>query len=175
MFTQKASNFQIDAGLTQNHQGFFKLFDGTLDAGAGYNLKLLQDLYGGLAFRIGLLNRENTTSRAIVYRPQLNLHYYFHVTKNVAIIPLVSVGYSFLNLSNKEFGYKELQSGFNSGGELRILWERERKLDFFLFGRFDYIYLDRDESFTRIEYYRKIYLTSFGMGIRIKSGENEHE
>lgn len=175
LFSQKVSNFQFDAGLVWNHQGFLKLFDGTLDLGAGYNLKLLKDLYGGLAFRIAFLNRSNTTSRALIYRPQLNLHYYFHLSRNVAIIPVVSLGYSFLDLSNKEFDYKELQSGLNTAAELRVLWKRERKLDFFLFGRFEYIYLDQDESFTMVEYYRNIYLTSIGMGIRIKSGENEQE
>lgn len=170
---QKSSNFQVDAGLNQNHGGFFKLFDGVLEAGAGYNRQIVKGLYGGLAFRVSFLGRQNTPSRTIIYKPRVNLHYSIDITKSMAVIPLISLGYSFVNLSNREFEYRETQSGLNTGGELRVLWKRERKLDYFVFGRFDYIYLDRDESFTVLEQYRKVFMTAFGLGIRIKSGYND--
>jgi len=157
----------------QNHEGFFKLFDGVVDVGAGYNRELVKDLYGGIAFHIAFLNRQNTTSRTAIYKPRLNLHYYIHVSEKVAVIPVMNLGYSFLNLSNREYDYKEIQSGLNSGGELKVLWKRNQTLDYYIFGRFDFIFLDKDESFTRLKHYRNVYLTSFGLGVRIKSIKNE--
>lgn len=166
---QKSSNFQFDLGLTQNYNGFFKLFNGILDLGAGYNHELARDLYGGFHFRMSFLNREGTTNRATAYKPGINLHYYINLSDQLALIPVASVGYAILDISNKEFSYRETQAGWNPGAEVRMLWKREKKLDFYVFGRFDYVHLGRDEDFTLLEDYRDVYLSSFGLGLRLKS------
>jgi hypothetical protein len=167
--SQKASNFQFDIGLYQNYKGFFKLFDGVVEAGAGYNMELIKNLYGGAAFRMGLLGRKGTSSRTAIYKPGLNLHYYVHLSEKLALVPLASISYAFLNISNKEYKYRELQRGWSPGAELRMLWKREKKMDFYVFGRFDYIYLDEDKDFTQLEYYRQVWLSAFGLGLRLKS------
>ncbi len=169
---QKASNFQFDLGLYQNHQGFFKLYDGIIEAGAGYNMELIDGLYGGMAFRMGILGRKGTSGRTAIYKPGLNLHYYIHLSGKLAIVPLASISYSLLNISNKEYNYRELQTGWSPGAELRMYWKRDRKIDFYVFGRFDYIYLDEDKDFTQLEYYRQVWLTAFGLGLRLKSEKN---
>ena len=167
---QRTSNLQFDLGLVQNHKGFFKLFNGIAEVGAGYNRELARNFYAGAHLRLSVLSRSGTTNRLAIYKPGLNLHYFISLTEQFAIIPVISAGYSFLSISNKEYGYREMQSGFNPGAGLRFLWMRQRKIDFYLFGRFDYIYLDEDVEFTRMGYYRQIYMTAFGIGIRIKSG-----
>ena len=172
-FAQTGSHINVDLGLTQNHQGFFKLFDGIVDVGASYNHELFKNFYGGFAFHMSFLNRKNTSARTTIFKPGIQLNYIIHLSENIAVIPQGNLGYAILNISNKEYSYKEIQSGWNPGGELRVLWKRDHLLDFYIFGRFDYIYLDEDQSFTMLEYYRNVYLTSFGIGMRIKSGYNE--
>ena len=167
--TQKASNFQVDLGLYQNHKGFFKLFDGVIEAGAAYNKELIKGLYGGAAIRLGILSRKGTSSRTTSYKPGLNLHYYIHLSEKLAIVPVATISYALLNISNKEYKYREVQAGWSPGAELRMHWKREKKMDFFVFGRLDYIYLNEDKDFTQLEHYRQVWLTAFGLGLRLKS------
>jgi len=169
-FAQNAAWFDADIGLLRNHEGFFKLFDGVVDVGAGYHFPLIKQLDGGIAFHMGVLAYRNTPSRAMIYKPQLNLNYFVHITSRFAIVPEVHGGYSFIGLSNKEYNYTEAQSGLNAGGQLKCLWVTDKKLDYYLFGRYDFIHLSKDPDFTHLEYYRKMNLFSFGLGLRFKSG-----
>lgn len=167
---QRATNFEVELGLVQNHQRFLKLFNGVLEAGAGYNQELFRNFYAGASFHTSFLSRKGTSNRSAIYKPGLNLHYYIHLSRNVAVIPQAGINYAILNISNKEYNYRENQSGWNPDAQIRVLWKREKKLDYYAFGRFDYIYLDKDDKFTKLEFYRQVYLTSFGIGLRIKSG-----
>lgn len=84
---------------------------------------------------------------------------------------MIFAGYSFVNISNGDYDYAETQNGFNTGAELKFIWYTQGKVDYYLFGRYDFIYLNEDISFTLLEYYRKVQLTSFGFGIKIKPKE----
>jgi hypothetical protein len=168
-FSQEKKYFTFDAGLSQNHKGFFTLYSGIVELGGSYNLKMFGNLYAGGSFHLNYLKRTNTSSGTIFYKPQLNLHYNFKITQRIYLTTLAALGYSFVTVSNEEFSYKESQHGINPSAELRIFWRTKGKTDFYLFGRYDYIYLAKDENFTRIEYYRRIHLTSFGVGIKIKN------
>jgi len=161
--------FNVDLGLSQTYKGFFYLYDGVIDAGAGYNHHLIDHFYGGFSFHIDYLNRSNTSARTMVYKPKASLSYDINIGSWFAINPVVFVGYSFLNLSNKEYNYTENQNGINCGGELRLVWRTENRVDLFIFGRYDYIYLTEDINFTQLEYYRRVHLSSFGIGLKIKS------
>lgn len=168
LFSQENKNFTFDLGLSQTYKGFFYLYDGLVDIGIGYNIKLTGNLFGGLSFHVDYLNRKNTPAKTFVYRPKLDLFYRFNVSPRFSIVPVVSVGYSFLNLVNKEFDYSETQQGINTAAELRFAWNTKKRIDYYLFGRYDYIYLDKDEDFTRLEYFRNVHLSGFGIGIKIK-------
>ena len=169
-FPQKASSFHVDLGLVQNHKGFFRLFGGVFEAGAGYNRELLGNLHGGLSMRMSLISRQGTTNRAVCYKPGINLQYYLHLSERIAVVPLAGIGYSFVSVSHQEFDYRETRPGWNPSAALRILWKREKKLDYYVFGNLDYILLNEDEDFTQLRYYREIWISSFGIGLRIKSG-----
>lgn len=173
-FSQPDKYWNVDIGLLQNHNGFFKLYDGVLDIGFNYNHKLVGSLYGGAGFYLKFLNRKNTTSRTTFYNPKVNLHYVIKLSERLALTPQGAIGYSFVNLSNKEFNYSEIQSGFNTTAELKFHWLTEEKVDYYIFGRYDFTWLNNDADFTLLDYYRKINLTSFGIGIRIKPGRNEY-
>ena len=51
---QRPSNIQVDLGVVQNHNGFFKLFNGVAEAGAGYNRELARNFYAGLRMRFSM-------------------------------------------------------------------------------------------------------------------------
>ena len=174
IFAQEKRNVTIDLGLSQTYKGFFYLYNGVVEVGAAYNHQIVKYLYGGVSFHIDYLSRSNSAARTIVYKPKLNLNYNFKVTPWLSINPMVFAGYSFVNISNGEFNYAETQKGFNSGVELKFIWYSPASVDYYLFGRFDYIYLKNDLDFTLLEYYRKVYLTSFGLGIKIKP-KKEHK
>ena len=121
---------------------------------------------------MNFFGRQGTTNRAVFYKPGISVQYAIPLSRSLAVIPAAEMGYSIVGLSNKEFGYKENITGWNPGATLRLIWTREANPDFYIFGRFDYIYLHENPSFTLIESYRKIYLTSFGVGVRLKSGKS---
>lgn len=168
-FAQKSRSIQFDMGISQTHKDFFQLYNGIIDIGGGYHLGLTKNIFAGLSFHVNYLNRKNTKMRAVVYKPKINLQYYIHITKGIAIVPGLSGGYALINIRNSEYGYSELQKGLNLEAELKTMLTRQAKTDFYLFGRFDYIYLGKDTEFTLLNHYRNVYLTSFGIGINIKS------
>lgn len=168
-FSQKARSLQFDIGLTQTHNDFFQLYDGIVDVGAGYYFGITKNLFAGCSFHFNYLDRNYTKSRAFVYKPKINLQYYFHVSRGFAIVPGVAAGYALVQMKNSEFSFNDLQQGINIESDLKLLWTRQAKTEFYLFGRFDFIYLNKDSDFTQLNYYRNVYLTSFGVGVNIKS------
>ena len=169
---QEKQNVTIDLGLSQNYKGFFYLYNGVVEFGLTYNHQIVKSLYGGASFHIDFLSRSNSSARTIVYKPKVNLNYNFKTTSWSSINPMVFVGYSFVNISNGEFNYAETQKGFNTGAELKFIWYSKAKVDYYFFGRYDFIYLNEDLNFTQLEYYRKLHLSSFGIGIKIKPKKN---
>lgn len=172
-YSQPEKYWSADLGLNQVHKGFFKLYDGIVDVGVNYNHKITGNLFGGAGFYLHYIRRTNTSARAVFYNPKANLHYIIQFSRRVGLIPQASLGYSFVRLSNKEFNYSEMQSGLNTSADFRLQWFTEKPVDYYVFGRFDYTFLNKDTDFTVVNYYRNIYLTSFGIGIRIKPGTNE--
>jgi hypothetical protein len=165
---QESQQVTIDMGLSQTYKGFFYLYNGIVEFGLTYNHQIIENLYAGASFHLDYLSRNNSSARTIVYKPKVNLNYNIMTTSWLSINPMVFAGYSFVNLSNSEFNYVETQNGFNTGAELKFIWYSKAKVDYYIFGRYDFIYLDEDLSFTRLEYYRKLHLSSFGIGIKIK-------
>jgi hypothetical protein len=120
-FSQKANSIQFDLGLTQTHNDFFRLYDGIVDFGGGYYIGLSKNLFSGLSFHINYLNKKNTKSRALVYKPRINLQHKFHISKRIALVPELSGGYSFLQLRNNEFDYKDFQHGPNLETVIKLI------------------------------------------------------
>jgi hypothetical protein len=119
------------------------------------------------------LNRGNAESRSLVFKPKIGMQYFIHVSRSFAVVPGLSAGYALVQLRNKEYYYKDLQGGGNLGTDLKIIWTRPLKTEFYFFGRFDFIYLSKDTEFTTLNRYRNVYLTSFGVGVNIKSHGRE--
>ena len=172
-FSQRESNWTFDIGLTQTYPGFFNLYNGSVDAAAGYNMKLTHGLFAGASFGIQFLKLNGTQSKTVVYKPKIIIHYRFGIGKNFNIVPWVSAGYSFLNIKNREYNYAETQQGFNLSPELKLLWNTKTRVDVYIYGRYDYIKLNEDADFTRLNYYRDVHLTSFGIGVLIKKKKHE--
>ncbi len=172
-FSQRESDWTIDIGLTQTYPGFFNLYNGSVDMGIGYSVKLTGELFVGGYFGVQFLKLDGTQSKTIVYKPKLNLNYRFRIGNSFSIISWFSVGYSFLNIKNSEYNYTDTQSGLNISPELKFLWNTQTRIDYYFYGRYDYIKLSKDAGFTHLEYYRNIDLTSFGIGIVIKQKEYE--
>lgn len=168
IFAQEKRNVTIDLGLSQTYKGFFYLYNGIVEVGATYNHQIVKSLYGGGSFHLDYLSRSNSSARTIVYKPKLNFNYNFKINHWFSINPMVNAGYSFVNISNGEFDYTETQMGFNAGVELKLIWYSQASVDYYFFGRYDHLYLKEDVNFTLLEYYRKVHLTSFGLGIKIK-------
>jgi hypothetical protein len=170
---QGASFVNADVGLTWNHQGFFKLYNGIVDAGAGYHISLFNELYGGLSFQAAFLNYKNTPARSAFYRPQFNLLYSIHISPRIAVDPVVAIGYSFVRITNIEYAYAQTQAGINYSANLKLRWKSSGKIDYYIFGRYDYIYLNKNEAFTQLDYFRQIQLFAVGIGLQIKSRNDD--
>ena len=170
VYGQKASFVNIDAGLLRSKGDFFKLYNGIVDVGAGYHISILKEFYGGLHFNAGFLNYKNTPARTNLFRPKISLLYTIHLSPRIAIDPLLGIGYTFVRITNDEYAYATTQSGLNYSGKIKMRWKSTGKLDYYLFGSYDFIYLDKDESFTLLNSFRQIQLLTIGLGVNIKSG-----
>jgi len=166
--SQRKSNWTVDIGKTQTYPGFFYLYDGSVDLSVGYHLNIADNLFVGGAFGLQFLGLNGTQSKTVIYKPKLILEYHIRSGKSFNIVPLIAVGYSFLKIKNNEYGYSSLQQGFNISPELKLLWKTGLQTDFYLFGRYDYVKLIKDEDFTFLNYYRNANITSFGIGVVIK-------
>lgn len=160
---------QVDVGLTQTYPDFFQLYDGVLEVGGTYNFGLTKNLFGGGSIHINYLNRNYAKSRTFVYKPKLNIQYNIHISKGLALVPGLAMGYALIHLKNSDFSYSDWQSGLNIEPDLKFVWTRQSKTEFYFYGRFDFIYLSKDPDFTQLNHFRNVYLTSFGIGINIKS------
>ena len=167
-FSQERNNISIDLGLANTHKGFFYLYQGMVDANIGYNLKLWNGLYGGAAFQTEYLKLNNTQANVLIFKPKINLHYYINFSDKFSIVPWMSVGYAFLQIKNKEYDYSDNVAGLNLSPELKLVRKTQSRVNYYIFGRYDYIYLNEDPEFTKLEYFRDVHLTSFGIGIYIK-------
>jgi len=167
-FSQGNSDWSVDIGLTQTYPGFFNLYKGSVDMGTDYRMKLKGNLFAGAGFWVQFLKLNGTQSKTVVYKPKLNLEYRFGVSKSFGIVPSISAGYSFMNLKNNEYGYSSTRSGINISPGLRFVWKTKLRTDFYVYGRYDYIKLAKDEEFTKLDYYRNVNLSSFGIGVIIK-------
>ncbi|MCB2221442.1 MAG: hypothetical protein KQI35_13665 [Bacteroidetes bacterium] len=170
---QQSSFITAELGLLRNQNGFFRLFDGIVDAGVAYQFSILNKLYGGASFHAGFLNYQNTSAKSVLYRPHLSLQYSIHLSPRIAMEPQAGIGYAFVRITNQEYNYKNMQTGVNYSGTLKLRWKSEGKLDYYLFGRYDFIYLNKDDDFTQLEYYRRIQIFAFGLGLHIKPGKYE--
>ena len=170
---QSASFVNVDAGLTWNHQGFFKLYDGIVDAGAGYHISLFKELYGGLSFHTAFLNYKNAPARSTFYRPKVNLLYSMHISPRIAVDPVIAFGYSFVRITNSEYAYAQTLAGINYSANLQLRWKSSGKLDYYIFGRYDYIFLNENEAFTQLDVFRQIQLIAVGFGLHIKSRNDD--
>ena len=139
-----------------------------VDINIGYNLKLRNGLYGGAAFQTEYLKLNNSQARTLIFKPKINLHYNINFSEKLSLVPWMSVGYSFLQIKNKEFGYSDNVAGLNLSPELKLVRKTQSRVNYYIFGRYDYIYLNEDPEFTKLEYFRDVHLTSFGIGIYIK-------
>ncbi|MCB0807251.1 MAG: hypothetical protein KDC05_15745 [Bacteroidales bacterium] len=167
-FGQTVKQIHIDAGLLRNYDGFLKLYSGVIELGGDYSISLTKLLQAGVAFHAGYLNRNEGSMKAYLYKPAVQLAYTAHFSKRFALMPAANLGYAFINLRNDAYDYRETQSGLNTGIDLRFIWKTEDRTDFFIFGRYSYIYLDEDKHFTELEYYRNLHQSAFGIGIKIK-------
>lgn len=170
---QEKSNISIDLGLANTHKGFFYLYQGMVDMNLGYSLKLWKGLYAGAAFQTEYLRLKNTQARTFIFKPKVNLHYYIDFSKKFSFVPWISAGYSFLQIKNKEFGYSVHVAGLNLSPELKLIRKTKSRVNYYIFGRYDYIYLNDDPGFTKLEYFRNVHISSFGIGIFIKPKKNE--
>jgi hypothetical protein len=166
-FTQKDNRLSFDIGLPQTYKGFFYLYNGIIEVGGAYHLNPLKNFHAGGSMHINFLNRNPETGRSIMYKPKLSLYYTINIDKKFQLIPTVAGGYSFVSISNKEFDYSEIQSGLSISPELKLSWKNDKRVQYYLFGRYDFIYLNEDLNFTHLEYYRRVNMTCLGLGIFI--------
>jgi len=174
-FAQEKKNFSVDIGLVNTHKGLFYLYQGMIDLNIGYNLKLWNGLYAGAAFQTEYLSVKNTQARTLILKPKVNLHYYINFSEKFSLVPWISVGYSFLQIKNKEFDYSDNVAGLNLSPELKFIRKTKSRVNYYIFGRYDYIYLNDDPEFTKLEYFRDVHISSFGIGIFIKPKKNESQ
>ena len=177
-FAQEKSNLNLEISKTFSEWTFFKRYKGTVDIGISYYYKI--DKFSlGISLNTNFLRRkpatiENKVNSTII-KPGINLAYPINFKSNIYFIPKIRVGYAMININNKKYDYNKNQYGIYSSFELKLNYKTKGRIDYYFFMNYDYIYLDEDKDFTKLNYYRNVHFFNIGIGSKLKFYKNDEK
>ena len=168
IFSQEKFHINVDIGYPSPDEKFFTVYKGVIAANIGAGYKLTGALYGGISFNYIYTRQKNPEVNARYYIPALNIKYKQKLPFRFFVLPEIGVGLFFLNLKCSEYDYNDTQKGINLYGKLALGYPVSKLFDILLFYRYDFLHLKKDEEFTRLEYFRNLHISNFGIGINLK-------
>ena len=168
IFSQEKFHINVDIGYPSPDEKFFTFYKGVLAANLGVGYKLTGDLYGGISFNYIYTRQKNPEVRARYYIPALNFKYKQKLPFRFFVLPETGAGLSFINLKSRKYDYNETQKGINLYGKIALGYPICKTFDILVYYRYDYIHLKKDEEFTKLEYFRNLHITNFGISINFK-------
>ena len=168
IFSQEKFHINVDIGYPSPDEKFFTVYKGVIATNIGAGYKLTGALYGGISFNYIYTRQKNPEVSARYYFPALNIKYKQKLPFRFFVLPEAGVGLSFINLKCSEYDYNDTQKGINMYGKLALGYPICTLFDILVYYRYDYIHLRKDEEFTKLEYFRNLHITNFGIGINLK-------
>lgn len=153
-----------------------KNYTGIIDLGAKYKF-LSKDLVNlGFALNTSLLTYKNSKANSpqnytvYAYPIQPKIFCEFKLKSNEKLHPYASLGYSFLvfkatgmNNENDISSFNETQSGINLN--FGLAYDITNNL--FVNGQYDFIKLNKDDSFPVSTYNKNVSIVKFGIGLKL--------
>ena len=167
-FSQEKFYVNVDVGYPSPDEKFFTLYKGVLAANFGVGYKLTNNVYAGISFNSLFIKQKNPVINASYYFPAINIKYEQKLPFRFLILPEAGIGLSFLNLKSRKYDYNETQKGINLYGKIALGYPICKTFDILVYYRYDYIHLKKDEEFTKLEYFRNLHITNFGISINFK-------
>lgn len=168
IFSQEKFHLNIEVGYPAPGEKFFIFYKGVIATNIGVGYKLTGTLYSGFSFSYLYTRQNNPEVSAMYYIPSLNLKYKQKLPFRFFVLPEAGVGLIFINLKCSVYDYYDTQKGGNLYGKLALGYPVFSLFDILVYYRYDYLHLKKDEEFTKLEYFRNLHITNFGIGINIK-------
>ena len=167
-FSQEKFCINVDVGYPSPDERFFIGYKGVITANFGVAYKLTNNVYAGISFNSLFTKQKNPVVNASYYFPAINIKYEQKLPFRFLILPEAGTGLSFLNIKSSQYDYNETQNGINLYGKLAMGYSVNTMLSILIYYRYDYIHLNKDEEFTKLEYFRNLHIKNFGISVNIK-------
>ncbi len=171
IFAQEKSNINLEIS---------KMFETSLfnsyrfDIGTGYNIQKNKFFIGAsLNITYSKLKYSGNDTKTFIIKPRINISYPIDLGGRINFEPKFGLGYSIIYMNSKKYDFTDYQQGINTLFELKFNYMTNTRVDYYFITNYDYIYLKKDENFTKLNYYRKIHLVNFGIGAKLKFYNDE--
>lgn len=168
IFSQEKFHFNIDVGYPSPGDKFFTYYKGVIATNIGAGYKLTGTLYSGFSFSYLYTRQNNPEVSARYYIAALNSKYKQKLPFHFFVLPEAGAGVFLLNLKCSEYDYNDSQKGITLYGKLALGYALFPFLDILGYYRYDYLHLKKDKEFTKLEYFRNLHITNFGISINLK-------
>jgi hypothetical protein len=164
LFAQKTYNVRFGLGYPFTNNHFFSQYKGqiTTFVGAGYEFK--NNLLLGVEFDFSQALKSSSDMMLSYFSSVLYSGYRIGIGKSVFIIPEAGAGYGNLKLKSDVYHYNSSTPGIMVKGKLNAGYNFNR-FDLAAFYQFNYLYLNKDATFTSLDYFRNQYFSSIGLGV----------
>jgi hypothetical protein len=167
LFAQETYNVRFGLGYPFTNNHFFSLYTGqiTTFVGAGYEFK--NNLHLGVEFDFSQALKSSSSMTLSYFSSVLYSGYRIGIGKSVFINPEAGAGYGNLKLKSDDYHYNSATPGILVKGKLNAGYNFNR-FDLTAFYQFNYLYLNKDATFTSLDYFRNQYFSSIGLGVTFK-------
>ena len=172
IFAQEKSNVNLEISK-MFERSFFNRY--LFDIGTGYNTKKNKFYIGGsLNITYSKLKYSGNDTKTFIIKPRINISYPINLGDRINFEPKFGLGYSIIYMNSKKYDFTDYQQGINTLLELKFNYITKTKVDYYFITNYDYIYLKKNESFTKLNYYSNIHLINFGIGAKLKFYNDEN-
>ena len=168
LFSQDRYNVEFGIGYPFPDKKFFVYYDGVYSINTSLTYEVLENFYTGISFNFSKTKQDNPEVYTRYYIPNGIIKYKLGIVNNLFTSPEFGLGLVILNIKCSEYSYNEKQLGFDIYGKISIGFSVNNRIDLLVSYRFDYMYLQNDEDFTMLEYYRSMHLSNLCAGINFK-------
>jgi len=168
LFSQDRINIELGMGYPFPDKKFFIYYDGIFSINSSITYQVANKLYTGISFNLVKTKQDYPEVFTRYYVPAGIINYKQNITGRLFISPELGLGMLIMSLKCSEYDYHEKQLGLDINGKLALGYSLNNLFDIMIFYRFDYMYLQKDEGFTMLEYYRNMHLSCLGASVNFK-------
>jgi hypothetical protein len=168
LYSQDKINLELGIGYPFPDKKFFSYYEGRFSVYSSLTYQVADNVYTGISFDYSKTKQENPNVFARFSIPTGTIKYRIGIVQKLLITPELGFGLFIMSLKCSDYSYSENQLGFDIYGKIATGYTLNHRIDICVSYRFDYMYLQYDEGFTVLDYYRTLHLSNLRAGVNIK-------